>query len=151
MIELLMVIAILAIGASLITWALPDGQARRLEEEGARLVALLEMARAEARVSGATVRWVPRSDDQPAVGADGEPLQFRFVGLPTAIAFPTRWLDPRISAEVVGNRSVLLGPEAILPAQRIVLHLAARRIELATDGLGPFAIVDAAATTAVTP
>jgi general secretion pathway protein H len=69
MIELLMVIAILAIAVSLVTLALPDAEAGRLEEEGVRLGALLEMARAEARVSGATVRWVPRRDDQPATDA----------------------------------------------------------------------------------
>ena len=46
LIELLMVIAIVAVSASLITLALRDSSASRLEEEGARLVALLEMARA---------------------------------------------------------------------------------------------------------
>jgi general secretion pathway protein I len=105
MIELLMVIAILAIAVSLVTLALPDGEASRLEEEGVRLGALLEMARAEARVSGATVRWLPRRDDQPATDADGVPLQFRFVGLPepeTAhpMAGPAR-VGPRSSATPV--------------------------------------------------
>jgi len=144
MIELLMVIAILAIAVSLVTLALPDGEAGRLEEEGVRLGALLEMARAEARVSGAAVRWAPRRDDQPATDAEGVPLQFRFVGLPSSLKLPTRWLDPRIRAEVIGNSSVVLGPEAILPAQRIVLSLEDRRLELASDGLGPFAVATAA-------
>jgi hypothetical protein len=40
---------------------------------------------------------------------------------------------------------VLLGPEAILPPQRIVLSLGDKRVELASDGLGPFAEPDAAA------
>lgn len=140
MIELLLVIAILAIAVGLVTLAVPDGEAARLEEEGARLGALLEMARAEARVSGASVRWVPRRDDAPATDIDGQPLHFRFVGLPTALKLPTRWLDGRIQAEVVGATSVVLGPEAILPAQRVVLRLDERRLELASDGLGPFVI-----------
>ncbi len=139
-----MVIAILAIGVSLVTLALPDGRASRLEEEGARLGALLEMARAEARVSGAAVRWVPRRDDTPATDAEGQTLQFRFVGLPATLKLPTRWLDARVQAEVIGASSVLLGPEAILPAQRIVLSLDERRLELASDGLGPFAVTPAA-------
>ena len=54
---------------------------------------------------------------------------------------PTRWLDPQVSAQVVGGTTLVLGPDAILPAQRIVLRLADRRLELATDGLGPFAVV----------
>jgi general secretion pathway protein H len=41
--------------------------------------------------------------------------------------------------------TVLLGPEAILPAQRIVLSLGDKRVELVSDGLGPFAEPDPAA------
>jgi general secretion pathway protein H len=138
-VELLIVIAIVAVAVGLVAWALPDGDATRLEEEGERLTALLEMARAEARVSGVPVHWVPRSDADPARDASGQPIHFRFVGLPAAMALPTHWLDPRVSAQVVGASSVQLGPEAILPAQRIVLSLAGRRLELVSDGLGPFA------------
>ncbi|HZF79765.1 MAG TPA: prepilin-type N-terminal cleavage/methylation domain-containing protein, partial [Rubrivivax sp.] len=50
LVELLIVIAIVAVSAGLMTLALRDSTASRLEEEGARLAALLEMARAEARV-----------------------------------------------------------------------------------------------------
>ena len=143
MVELLIVIAIIALAVGLISVALPDGDAARLEEEGERLTALLEMARAEARVSGGTVRWVPKSEGEVASDANGTTVNFRFVGLPAAAALPTRWLDPRVSAQVVGDTTVLLGPEAILPAQRIVLRLAERRLELGTDGLGPFAVAAA--------
>lgn len=136
LIELLIVVAIVAVSVALIALTLPDGHAARLEEEGARLTALLEMARAEARISGARVHWVPRQDDS----ADPDTaLQFRFVGLSAEQALPTRWLDPATRAEIVGAATVLLGPEAILPPQRIVLRLAAQRLELASDGLGPFA------------
>jgi general secretion pathway protein H len=139
LIELLIVIAIMAVGAAMLTWALPDGEASRLEEEGARLAALLDVARTEARVSGATVRWVPRSGNEPGRPDDGDPPHFRFVGLSSALKLPGRWLDPRTTAEIVGASTVLLGPEAILPPQRIVLRLADHRLELASDGLGAFA------------
>jgi general secretion pathway protein H len=87
------------------------------------------------------VRWVPKGEGT----ADPDPtVQFRFVGLSAAQALPTRWLDPATRAEVVGAPQVLLGPEAILPPQRIVLRLEAQRIELASDGLGPFAVASAA-------
>jgi general secretion pathway protein H len=144
-IELLLVIAIMAVAVALVSWALPDGDAARLEEESARLSALLEMARAEARVSGTAVRWVPRSDADPGTLANGEIVNFRFVGLPPSLKMPTRWLDARVRAQVVGATTVLLGPEAILPPQRIVLSLGDKRVELASDGLGPFAEPDAAA------
>ncbi|MDP1899165.1 MAG: prepilin-type N-terminal cleavage/methylation domain-containing protein [Rubrivivax sp.] len=132
LIELLIVIAIIAISVGVVSLALRDSQASRLEEEGARLTALLEMARAEARVAGATVHWVP--------GVDAEGNQFRFVGLTAAQTLPRRWLDPATTAEVVGSAVVVLGPEAILPPQRIVLRLGERRLELGSDGLGPFAV-----------
>jgi general secretion pathway protein H len=148
LIELLIVVAIIALAAGLVALALPDGDAARLEEEGERLTALLEMARAEARVAGVAVRWVPRNDTDVGSDASGQPINFRFVGLPAAMALPTRWLDPRVSARVVGAATVLLGPEAILPAQRIVLRLDQRQLELASDGLGPFAAVPAGAAAA---
>ena len=140
LVELLIVIAIIALAVTLVSVALPDGDSARLEEEGARLTALLEMARAEARVSGAPVLWVPRTEADALTDLRGAPVHFRFVGLPTALALPSRWLDARVSAQIVGSPNVVLGPAAILPAQRIVLMLAGQRLELVSDGLGPFMV-----------
>ena len=131
-------IAIIAISVGVVSLALRDSNAAKLEEEGVRLAALLEMARAEARASGTAVRWVPAGATQD----DG--VQFRFVGLTAAAALPTRWLDAATRAKVVGATTVVLGPDAILPAQRIVLTLADQRLELASDGLAPFAVAAAA-------
>jgi general secretion pathway protein H len=140
LLELLVVIAIVALSAGVVSLALRDGDAAQLEEEGARLTALLEMARADARVAGVEVRFVPADDAQAPDGP-----QFRFVGLPTQRKMPTRWLDPRVSAQIVGGTALVLGPDAILPPQRVVLRLEDQRLELATDGLGPFAVATAAA------
>lgn len=138
MVELLIVIAIIAIAIGLVAVTLPDGDAAKLEEEGARLTALLDTARAEARVSGTAVRWVPRA--AASAGVDDGVAHFVFVGLPPKVVLPTRWLDPRTTAYIAGASSVLLGPEAILPPQRIVLRLQDRRLELASDGLGSFVV-----------
>ena len=134
--ELLIVIAIVAIAVGVMSLSLRGGRAAKLEEEAARLAALLEMARAEARASGAQVRWAPLSANLP--NADG--AQFRFQGLPLAQPLPDRWLDPGTSAEVIGAAALVLGPEAILPAQRVVLRLGERRVDVASDGLAPFAL-----------
>ena len=142
LIELPVVIAIVALSAGVVSLALRDADAARLEEEGERLTALLETARADARVLGVAVSFVSAGEGQ---AQDAEAAQFRFVGLPALRKMPTRWLDPRVSAQVVGGTTLLLGPEAILPAQRIVLRLDDRRLELATDGLGPFAVAAVAA------
>jgi general secretion pathway protein H len=141
LVELLVVMAIVAVGLGLVALALPDGEQARLDEEAERLAALFEAARAESRVSGAPVYWQPRRADDPATDAAGQPLQFRFVGLPRALALPTRWLDARTSAQVVGAPQLVLGPEAILPPQRVQLVLGERRLELASDGLAPFGVV----------
>jgi general secretion pathway protein H len=164
LIELLIVVALVAVVSGLVSLAIRDPAGSRLEREAARLSALLESARAEARASGLAVRWVPAaaadaanaasSLGDKAVGtattststtiadaADAAGTDFRFVGLPAALGLPQRWLGPDVSAEIIGGRSVLLGPEPLIGAQRIVLRLADQRITLATDGLGPFAVV----------
>lgn len=145
MIELMVVMAIIAISASLIAFALPDGTQRRLDEEASRLAALLDSARAQSRASGVTVRWEPQgAAPSEAVGA-APSADFRFVGLPVAGSLPTRWLNAGVSAEVIGARALLLGPEPIIGAQRIVLRMDDRRAVLATDGIGSFTPIDEAA------
>ncbi|MDE2079840.1 MAG: prepilin-type N-terminal cleavage/methylation domain-containing protein [Burkholderiales bacterium] len=139
LIELLVVIAIIAISVGVVSLALRDRGASRLDQDGERLAVLLEMARAEARAAGSTVLWVP------GVRPGGDGSQFRFVGLPAAQALPTHWLDPDTRAVVVGAGSVRLGPDAILPPQRIELQLGAYRLQIASDGLGPFTAEPAAA------
>ncbi len=141
LVELLIVIAIVAVGIGLVALALPDGERARLDEEAERLAALIETARAESRVSGAPVFWLPRRQGDAATDTAGQPLQFRFIGLPRSLALPTRWLDARTSAQVVGAPQLVLGPEAILPPQRVVLTLGEHRLELASDGLAPFGVV----------
>jgi general secretion pathway protein H len=134
LIELMIVVALIALAAGVVSLALRDPAGTRLQTEAERLSALLESARAESRASGLTVSWFPLrvSDDE----------HFRFVGLPKSITLPTRWLDAQVSAEVAGGSGgVLLGPEPLIGAQRIVLRLHDQRVELATDGLGPFALV----------
>jgi len=65
---------------------------------------------------------------------------FRFVGLPDAADLPHAWLDEAVQAEVLGAPRVALGPQALIGAQRIVLRLGPQRLEVATDGLAPFAV-----------
>ncbi|HMT17930.1 MAG TPA: prepilin-type N-terminal cleavage/methylation domain-containing protein, partial [Ottowia sp.] len=52
LIELMVVMAIVAIGAALASLALPDSDSRTLAREGERLAALLESARAQSRAAG---------------------------------------------------------------------------------------------------
>jgi general secretion pathway protein H len=134
LIELLVVIALIAIASSVVTLAMRDPAATRLEQEAARLGALLEIARAESRTTGLQARWEPR-------GGQAEMPGFRFIGFPDSAQLPGHWLNPGVSAEVMGARAVVLGPEPMIGAQRIVLRLDKQQLVLATDGLGPFGVV----------
>jgi general secretion pathway protein H len=143
LIELLVVLVLVAIGASIVSLAVRDGAATKLEEEGARLAALLEGARAESRAAGVQVLWVPGRDEPGSTTAgrdESEGDAFRWVGLPASLSLPRHWLEPRVSAQIVGGKVLVLGPDAIVAPQRVVLSLDDRRIEIATDGLAPFAV-----------
>jgi general secretion pathway protein H len=152
LIELLIVVALIAIASGTAVLALRDGASGRLEQDGARLAALLESARTEARASGLPVRFELVASDDAAGDADpAEAPRFRFVGLPATMKMPGRWLDDAIEAEIVGARALRLGPEPLIDAQRIVLRLDNHRLVLATDGLGPFAVESTAAAAAAAP
>jgi general secretion pathway protein H len=132
LLELLVVVMIIGIAASMTTLALRDGDASRLEEEGARLAALFESARARARAEGTEVLWQPKRE----LGSG-----FTFTGLSPGSGIPTNWLDERTTGEVIGAPVLRLGPEPVIGAQRVALRIEERQLVLATDGLGPFVVV----------
>lgn len=136
LIELMIVVALIALAASVVSLALRNPTDTQLEQEGARLAALLESARAEARAAGLAVQWLPRSADADRSGS----ADFRFVGLPASAGLPQRWLTAGVTAMVIGAPAVVLGPEPMIGPQRIALSLEDRRLTLATDGLGPFTV-----------
>ena len=139
LLELMVVVLIVAVSTGLVSLSLRDRSQNKLEEEGARLSALLETARTQSRIVGTDVRWQPLTTGG-----------FQFLGLPALAAkeLPSRWLDSDTTATVVGAPQLVLGPEPLLPAQRVMLHLGEREIAVGTDGLSPFQIVDASATVA---
>jgi general secretion pathway protein H len=138
LIELLVVVALIAISSATISLALRDPLELQLQREAQRLAALLETARAESRASGLAVRWVPKGVNN---GDD-----FHFTGLPRAIKLPTRWLgDPvavTIPTATAANPGLILGPEPVIPAQRLRLQLGNQSLVLGTDGLAAFDVVE---------
>ena len=140
LIELMVVVAIIALASAVVSLALRDPADAQLEKEGARLAVLFESARAEARASGLVVRWVLRSATTALPPPDGASADFTFVGLPASAGLPQRWLSEGVSATVIGAADVVLGPEPLIGAQRVTLRLDDSRLTLATDGLGPFVV-----------
>jgi general secretion pathway protein H len=128
LLELLVVVAIIAIAAAGVSLALRDSAATLLERDGLRLAAMLEAARADSRASGVPARW------HPIEGG------FQLEGLPEQDK-PQAWLSE--STTVVGSVTLVLGPEPIIGPQSVELGSTLqpeRRIRIATDGLRPFAV-----------
>lgn len=130
LIEVIVVLAIVALGTAVVSLSLPDSDRRALNQDAERLAALLESARAQSRVAGVPVHW--------RATASG----FAFDGLPaSAPPLPRHWLDARTRA--LGNAPLTLGPDPIIGAQAVDLQLAGSptpALRVATDGLRPFGV-----------
>ena len=133
LLELLVVLALVAMASVGIGFAMRDGTQTQLEREALRLTALFESARARSQISGVPVRW--------RVTTQG----FLFEGLPPSGLpeddLPQAWLDADTTAGV--GDALLLGPEPILGRQSVTLQSRSQptqRLRLATDGVRPFAV-----------
>ena len=147
LLELMVVVAIIALASAAVTLALPDPSTTRLEREATRLVAILETARVQARSLGTPVRWVPGRPRQTATDSPDQPgVDFHFTGLPDNHGLPERWSDTDLTGKVgvvlaPGQNGVLLGPEPVIPAQTLTLQFDDKRLRLSTDGLSAFAVI----------
>lgn len=133
LLELLVVMAIVAMASAGVGFALRDTAQVQLDRDAQRLGALLETARARSRVGGLPVRWLATSSG------------FRFEGLPAmdgnAPPLPEAWLDA--DTAVVGSPVLLLGPDPIIGPQQVVLisrSQPGREVRLSTDGVRPFSL-----------
>ena len=135
LLELLVVLAIVALGSAGVALALRDTSLVRLENEALRLSALLESARVRSQVSGVPWHW--------QLDRDG----FRFEGATIAEPdLPQDWLDPDTHARVerqADTDRLTLGPEPIIEPQTVTLFSRSQpqhQVRLTTDGVRPFAI-----------
>jgi general secretion pathway protein H len=129
LLELLVVVAIMALATAGVGFALRDSTAGDLERDAQRLAALLESARAQSRMSGNPVRWHSTSTG------------FAFEGLPGS-TLPDRWLY--VDTRTAHTGMVNLGPEPIIGAQSILVSSTShpdRSLTVITDGVRPFSVV----------
>lgn len=126
LLELLVVVAIIAIATAGVSLALRDSSQTRLERDAQRLAALLESGRAQSRATGVAVRWV-------ALSGGG----FRFEGAPPG-SLPGEWLAPDTS--VLGTATLVLGPEPLIGRQSVLLVSQGQSLRVGTDGLRPFVV-----------
>lgn len=128
LLELMVVVAIIALTAGAASLSLPPASERQLAQEAERLSALLERARAQSRASGQTMEW--RAQDGGFAFALGS------TAAQTAQTYS--WMHAGVKAQ---PRRLLLGPEPVIPAQRVLLTAAdGRSVALSTDGVRPFTL-----------
>lgn len=134
LLELMVVVALIALATATVTLGLPDSNRSRLETEALRLGAVLDAARAQSRTSGVPLLWQPTDSGFSLAPA----------GTTTSAAVPPKaWLHEGTRVEIAqppNARVLVLGPEPLTPPQRLVLRLGDARLALASDGLGPFAV-----------
>ena len=124
----MVVVALIAVATAGVMLSLRDSAADALERDAQRLAAVLESARPQSRASGAAVLWQAQ--------ANGFALQ----GLPRPASAQT-WLSDR--TRVQPTAPVVLGPEPLIPSQRIELYSASQpqqRLWVGSDGLQPFTV-----------
>ena len=142
LLELLVVVALIALASAGVGLSLRDSAQSALERDAVRLASLLETARAQARASGVAAQWRPT-----ATG-------FVFEGLPRN-ALPTQWLTDTTRASVTA--AIVLGPEPLIGPQAVALRQSGsssgenssakdggtpptRTLWVVTDGLRPFQV-----------
>lgn len=152
LLELLVVMAIVAIASAGVVLTLRDSSASDLERDAQRLAAVLESGRAQSRMQGTPVTW------------RAVPGGFALEGLNPPLP-PQVWLsadttlsavlhNPTLGAPNASADRLTLGPEPILEAQAVVLAARSKpaiRLQLATDGLRPFALVPVGTALGTTP
>lgn len=131
LLELLVVIAVIALGTAGVSLAMRDSGQTSLEREALRLSALLDAARSQSRASGVAVTWEAVVDDknQPAM---------RWRGLRSKEPLPTTWLDAQTQVQM--KQPLVLGPDPVIAPQRVRLTHGQESREVITDGVGAFAV-----------
>jgi general secretion pathway protein H len=131
LLELLVVIAVIALGTAGVALAMRDSGPTLVEREATRLAALLDMARSQSRTTGALVTWEAKLNDQSQ-------FAMSWSGLKSKEPLPNTWLETE--TQVVGNTRLVLGPDPVIAPQSIQLTIGQNSRLIATDGVGLFVV-----------
>ncbi len=134
LLELLVVLAIIAVSTAGVALAMRDKTQNQFEQEAQRLIAKLESARVQSRAQGVPLVW--------RTTASGFVIQTPLVGS-DFVAQSDDWLSGDISADM---QAITLGPEPIIRPVTITLSKSSGQtsgakpmdLRIGTDGLQPF-------------
>ncbi len=148
LLELLVVVALIAVATAGVSLSLRDSADSALERDAQRLASLLETGRAQARANGTAVVWraMPQVSAQNSGQNSGQinPQRFVFEGLPPP-GLPRDWLAP--TTRVAPGTAVTLGPEPLIEPRAVALYSLTRperQVWVVTDGLRPFKVQNSA-------
>ncbi len=154
LLELLVVMAIVAIASAGVVLTLRDSSASDLERDAQRLAAVLESGRAQSRMQGTPVVWraVPGGFVLDGLNPPLPPQVW--LSADTTVGSVLRPPTPGAPNTNTNSERLTLGPEPILEAQAVVLAVRSKptiSLQLATDGLRPFALVPLGTALGATP
>jgi general secretion pathway protein H len=131
LLELLVVIAVIALGTAGVAMAMRDSSQTMVEREATRLAALLDAGRAQSRATGSLVTWETVQGDQR------QPVM-RWSGLKHKEPLPTTWLDAQ--TQVRTKARWVLGPDPVIAPQTIELKIGTEIRRVVSDGIGAFTV-----------
>ena len=154
LLELLVVMAIVAIASAGVVLTLRDSSASDLERDAQRLAAVLESGRAQSRMQGTPVTWRAVPGGFALDGLNPPLPPQAWLSADTTVGAVLRPPAPGALNTTKTTDRLTLGPEPILEAQAVVLAVRSKpaiRLQLATDGLRPFALVPVGTALGTTP
>jgi general secretion pathway protein H len=149
LVEVLVVLTIIALLASLIAVNLAPDARQALREEGVRLAALLAHARDEAITTGAPIAWqrtdvgyrfLTRASDRTWRPVDGD-ASLRARVLPNGISLAG--VEMATAAAPGKDPLIILSPTGVADRFRITLAFGEHRVDIASDGVGAPIVADA--------
>jgi general secretion pathway protein H len=133
LLELLLVVTLIALTTAGVSLSLRDTAHTQLVQEGQRLAALMEAARAQARANGVPVVWKP----QPrGFSFDGQYRDWAISGIVVHRMPVNSKQPPPVETEI------WLPPEPLMPAQRLRLSVNGYEIWLGTNGVSPWRLLE---------
>ena len=138
LLELLVVLAIIAISSAGVALAMRDNAQTQLEREAQRLIAKLESARVQSRAQGVPLVW--------RATATGFVIETTLLGS-DFVAQSEDWMSSDMTIGMSeSTKAISLGPEPIIPPATITLSKASAQLtgnkpmnlRIGTDGLQPF-------------
>jgi|APCry1669189665_1035243.scaffolds.fasta_scaffold68406_2 general secretion pathway protein H len=134
LLELLVVLAIMAIGSAAVMLTLRNTPEQALTQDAQRLAAWLDTARAQSRVRGERVVCITNAQGFYFTGQSGMALSNEL----------HPWSYARTRSDLQLNAPLVLGPEPMIGPQRVTLYLQdapQTRVVVATDGLRDFGVL----------